>query len=40
MTDSLAVLQDAVNKSKLPTAIAAIAADVDHDGEITTQDSL
>ena len=40
VTDSLAVLQDAVNKSKLPTAIAAIAADVDHDGEITTQDSL
>lgn len=38
-SDSLQVLQEALNKSKLPTEIARLAADVNHDGLITKEDS-
>ena len=37
--DALATLQDAMDKSELPTVIAKLAADVDHDGSITSTDS-
>lgn len=39
VTDALQVLQEAIDKSVLPTEIARLAADVDHDGEITQTDA-